>query len=78
MMFSITGVTPSCSVCSHGAGCPISAKADPAATDATPATANPSNCLPNRPIDIFMPLALPCIIPQSTPGMWPKMQHDPP
>ena len=56
MMFSITGEAASCSVTSHGAGCPISANAVPPATSAMPATANPSN---RWPFDIFMPLALP-------------------
>ena len=59
MMFSITGEAASCSVHSHGAGCPNSAKAVPPAASAMPATANPSNRRPIWPFDIFMPLALP-------------------
>ena len=59
MMLSITGVADSCSLYSHGAGCPNSANAVPPATSATPATANPSNRRPIWPFDIFMPLALP-------------------
>src|ERR1700692_560661 len=41
VMLSITGVADSCSLNSHGAGCPNSANADQQATSATPATANP-------------------------------------
>ena len=59
MMLSITGEADSCSLYSHGAGCPNSAKATPPAASATPATANPSNRRPIWPFDIFMPLALP-------------------
>ena len=59
MMFSITGEPASCSLYSHGAGCPSSANAAPPAASATPATANPSNRRPIWPFDIFMPLALP-------------------
>ena len=58
-MLSITGEADSCSLYSHGAGCPNSANAVPPATSAMPATANPSNRRPVWPIDIFMPLALP-------------------
>ncbi|OIQ84198.1 hypothetical protein GALL_340010 [mine drainage metagenome] len=65
MMFSITGVAASCSLYSHGAGCPTSANAAPLAAHATPATANPSNCRPLWPFDIFMPLALPLIKPKA-------------
>ena len=59
-MFSITGEAASCSLNSHGAGCPNSANAAPFAVSATPATANPNN---RWPVDIFMPLALPVQIP---------------
>ena len=59
VMFSITGEAASCSLYSHGAGCPSSANAVPLVTSATPATANPSNRRPIWPFDIFMPLALP-------------------
>ena len=59
VMFSITGEAASCSVYSHGAGCPNSANAVPPAASAMPATANPSNRRPIWPFDIFMPLALP-------------------
>src|SRR5216684_9394745 len=66
-MLSITGEPDSCSVYSHGAGCPSSANAAPQVASATPATANPSNRRPVWPFDIFMPLALLMIEPQSIP-----------
>ncbi len=56
---SITGDAASCSLNSHGAGCPSSANAVPLAASAMPPTANPSNRRPIWPFDIFMPLALP-------------------
>ena len=78
VMFSITGVAASCSLYSHGAGCPNSADAAPLAASATPPSANPSNRAPIWPFDSFMPFALLKSKPQRIPPHRTGMPHDPP
>ena len=59
VMLSITWVADPWSFHSHSAGWPSSANAAVLVISATPAAATPSNRRPVRPIDIFMPFALP-------------------
>jgi len=67
MMLSITGEADSCSVYSHGAGCPSSANAVPPAANATPATANPSKPLAHLALRHLHAARAPLINPQSIP-----------